>query len=165
MPRSPRLRSGKIDPWDDVEIEGSGGNIQLMTADASRIGYMGKSTNLPVFLAGQTIGINYCFVNTCLGTVAIPQGTPSGNYQVSVEGGSCLTVTVVEVPQVSGEPDPLVLAAIDFSDGGSIPTRYSCDGEDIWPVLAWSAVPQSTETLELIMDDPEARRWIWGTGW
>jgi len=118
-----------------------------------------------VFLAGQTIGINYCFVNTCLGTVAIPQGTPSGNYQVFVEGGFCLTVTVVEVPQVSGEPDPLVLAAIDFSDGGSIPARYSCDGEDICPALAWSAVPHSTETLELIMDDPEARRWISVAGW
>lgn len=161
LPNLLRLRPNMITPGDDIEIEGSGGNIQLMTADGSRIGYIEKSTNFPVFLAGQPIGTINCFVNTCLGTVTIPQDTPPGNHQVSVEGGSSLTVTVLEGPQDSGEQVPFVLAASAFSEGESIPTRYSCDGEDISPAVAWSGVPKGTETLVVIMDDPDAPRGTW----
>ena len=143
LPSLLRLRPDKIAPGDDIEIEGSGGNIQLMTADGSRIGYIEKSTNFPVFLAGQIIGSINCFVNTCLGTVTIPQDIPPGRHQVSVEGGSSLTVTVVEVPQVSSESVPLALVASAFSEGEPIPTRYSCNGEDISPAFAWIGVPKA----------------------
>lgn len=43
-----------------------------------------------------------------------------------------------------------------FQPNGTIPTRYTCDGEDLSPPLAWSNVPQGTESLALIMDDPDA---------
>ena len=55
----------------------------------------------------------------------------------------------------------LVLAASAFSEGEPIPLRYSCDGEDISPSLAWSGVPQGTETWVVIMDDPDAPRGTW----
>lgn len=43
-----------------------------------------------------------------------------------------------------------------FANGTSIPVRYTCDGEDISPPLSWSGVPDSAESLALIMDDPDA---------
>jgi Raf kinase inhibitor-like YbhB/YbcL family protein len=43
-----------------------------------------------------------------------------------------------------------------FDDGGEIPARYSCEGTDISPPLAWDGVPAKTRSLVLIVDDPDA---------
>lgn len=43
-----------------------------------------------------------------------------------------------------------------FTHNGEIPRRYTCDGEDLSPPLAWSGVPGNTGSLVLIMDDPDA---------
>ena len=37
-----------------------------------------------------------------------------------------------------------------FSEGEMIPTRYTCDGPDISPDLAWSGVSGTTKSLALI---------------
>jgi hypothetical protein len=42
-----------------------------------------------------------------------------------------------------------------FEPGGSIPTRYTCEGEEISPPLAWTGSPLETESFVLIMDDPD----------
>ncbi len=43
-----------------------------------------------------------------------------------------------------------------FTEGGTIPQLYSCDGQNISPPLAWTGVPTPTASLALIMDDPDA---------
>ena len=43
-----------------------------------------------------------------------------------------------------------------FRTGERIPTKYTCDGENISPALTWEAFPQDTVTLALIVDDPDA---------
>ena len=43
-----------------------------------------------------------------------------------------------------------------FAPGESIPVRYSCEGENIPPPLEWSEAPPGTESLALIIDDPDA---------
>lgn len=43
-----------------------------------------------------------------------------------------------------------------FPHYGKIPARYTCDGEDISPPLNWSNLPQGTQSLVLIVDDPDA---------
>ncbi len=43
-----------------------------------------------------------------------------------------------------------------FSEGGEIPTRYTCEGEDVSPALAWSGAPMGTRSLALVVDDPDA---------
>lgn len=48
------------------------------------------------------------------------------------------------------------LTSTAFSHEGEIPKRYTCDGEDIAPDLAWSGQPEGTKSLALIVDDPDA---------
>jgi Raf kinase inhibitor-like YbhB/YbcL family protein len=43
-----------------------------------------------------------------------------------------------------------------FNDGGTIPSKYTCDGQDISPVVSWQGIPDGTESIALIMDDPDA---------
>ena len=50
----------------------------------------------------------------------------------------------------------LVLRSTAFEDGGEIPRRFTCEGDDLSPDLAWSGIPDGTESLVLIVDDPDA---------
>ena len=43
-----------------------------------------------------------------------------------------------------------------FSDQDMIPRRYSHDGENVSPELAWSGVPDGTAELVLLCEDPDA---------
>ena len=37
-----------------------------------------------------------------------------------------------------------------------IERRYSCEGDDISPSLAWSEIPEGTKSFALVMEDPDA---------
>ena len=50
----------------------------------------------------------------------------------------------------------LQLTSTAFQDGGAIPKKYSCDGQNISPQLDWSGLPDQTKSLVLIVDDPDA---------
>ena len=50
----------------------------------------------------------------------------------------------------------LVLSSPAFEPGGDIPSRFTCDGPDVSPPLAWSGAPDATRTFALIVDDPDA---------
>ena len=43
-----------------------------------------------------------------------------------------------------------------FENQGAVPKKFTCDGEDISPALAWSNVPEGTKSFALIVDDPDA---------
>jgi Raf kinase inhibitor-like YbhB/YbcL family protein len=43
-----------------------------------------------------------------------------------------------------------------FTHGKEIPSRHTCEGDDVSPELSWSGVPEGTRTLALIVDDPDA---------
>jgi Raf kinase inhibitor-like YbhB/YbcL family protein len=43
-----------------------------------------------------------------------------------------------------------------FVGNGSIPRKYTCDGQDINPPLEFAGIPEETESLVLIVDDPDA---------
>lgn len=48
-----------------------------------------------------------------------------------------------------------------FNEGGMIPTKYTCDGDDMSPPLNWSGIPSGTKTIALISDDPDAPMGTW----
>ena len=50
----------------------------------------------------------------------------------------------------------LTLTSTAFDHQSEIPMRHTCEGEDVSPPLAWSGVPAGTQSLALIVDDPDA---------
>jgi Raf kinase inhibitor-like YbhB/YbcL family protein len=48
------------------------------------------------------------------------------------------------------------LSSPAFASGGAIPTKYTCDGQDVSLPLTWSGVPAATKELVLVMRDPDA---------
>lgn len=53
------------------------------------------------------------------------------------------------------------LTSTAFEDGGVIPSQHTCDGDDISPPLEISDVPPETQSLVLVMDDPDAPAGVW----
>jgi len=43
-----------------------------------------------------------------------------------------------------------------FANGGEIPSKYTCEGSDVSPPLAWRDAPSGTQAFVLIVDDPDA---------
>jgi Raf kinase inhibitor-like YbhB/YbcL family protein len=52
--------------------------------------------------------------------------------------------------------DRLIVSSPTFDPNTEIPRNYTCDGKGINPPLRITGVPQDTESLALIMDDPDA---------
>ena len=50
----------------------------------------------------------------------------------------------------------MTLSSPAFVADGSIPVRFTCDGVDVSPALAWSGSPSGTAAYALIVDDPDA---------
>jgi len=50
----------------------------------------------------------------------------------------------------------LSLSSTAFAAGQSIPKKYTCEGGDFSPPLAWTGLPANTRSLALIVDDPDA---------
>jgi Raf kinase inhibitor-like YbhB/YbcL family protein len=58
----------------------------------------------------------------------------------------------------------LAVKSTAFSDGGEIPRKYTCSGENISPALSWSGLPARARSVALIADDPDAPGGTW-THW
>ncbi|MBU4305727.1 MAG: YbhB/YbcL family Raf kinase inhibitor-like protein [Candidatus Omnitrophica bacterium] len=50
----------------------------------------------------------------------------------------------------------LELTSSAFKNNGYIPQKYTGEGPDVSPALAWSNPPQGTKSFALICDDPDA---------
>jgi len=48
------------------------------------------------------------------------------------------------------------LRSTAFPPAGAIPAVHTCQGQDRSPALSWSGVPVGTQSLVLIVDDPDA---------
>jgi Raf kinase inhibitor-like YbhB/YbcL family protein len=48
------------------------------------------------------------------------------------------------------------LSSSAFSNGGTIPARFTCDGEDLSPPFQWSEPPTETRSFVFLCDDPDA---------
>jgi Raf kinase inhibitor-like YbhB/YbcL family protein len=50
----------------------------------------------------------------------------------------------------------LTLSSSAFKHQTEIPSKYTCEGQDVSPPLSWLGVPDGTKSLVLIVDDPDA---------
>ncbi|WP_223922117.1 YbhB/YbcL family Raf kinase inhibitor-like protein [Geobacter sp. AOG2] len=57
--------------------------------------------------------------------------------------------------------ETLTITSPGFSQGGAIPARHTCDGNDTSPSLIIAKVPSTAQSLALIMDDPDAPMGDW----
>ncbi len=48
-----------------------------------------------------------------------------------------------------------------FVNGGMIPVKHTCDGEDVSPALDVDDLPEGARSLVLVMEDPDAPRGTW----
>jgi len=60
-----------------------------------------------------------------------------------------------------GETMKMEITTSAFKNGEMIPGKYTCDGEDFSPPLAWSGIPAGAKSIALISDDPDAPRGDW----
>jgi Raf kinase inhibitor-like YbhB/YbcL family protein len=58
----------------------------------------------------------------------------------------------------------LSISSSAFQDGGKLPQQYSCNGENVSPPIEITSIPEGTQSLVLIMDDPDAPSGTW-THW
>jgi len=73
------------------------------------------------------------------------------------------------IAQEGDEKVAIVITSSAFKEGGMIPAKYTCDGQNISPPLKWEQVPQGTARLSspksksfaLICDDPDAPLGTW----
>ncbi len=88
----------------------------------------------------------------------------SGTHRLAVIGLAASLMAACASAEPSEEPSmsttDLELTSTAFAEGDSIPTIFTCDGEDRSPSLAWSNVPEGTQAFALIVDDPDARGFV-----
>ncbi|MGL5742810.1 MAG: YbhB/YbcL family Raf kinase inhibitor-like protein [Legionella sp.] len=58
----------------------------------------------------------------------------------------------------------LTMASSSFKINSMIPEQYTCDGEGQSPPLSWHGIPPKTQSLALVVDDPDAPDGVW-THW
>ena len=59
-------------------------------------------------------------------------------------------------PGLGGGFSGLDLSSPAFADGARLPPRFTADGEGVSPPLVWGRVPEGTQSLALIVEDPDA---------
>jgi Raf kinase inhibitor-like YbhB/YbcL family protein len=76
----------------------------------------------------------------------------------SVIAGSLSSKTITNSKQ---EAMKMEITSMAFTQGKSIPAKFTCDGENISPALNWANLPANAKSLALVCDDPDAPRGIW----
>lgn len=58
-------------------------------------------------------------------------------------------------------PAQIQLTSPAFQSGSEIPQECTCEGRDVSPPLVWKEIPKKSQSLVLIMDDPDVPAGTW----
>jgi Raf kinase inhibitor-like YbhB/YbcL family protein len=111
-------------------------------------------------------------LSACGGAVKEPTEAPMATEQPPAVVESSPTpaaeIDPTEVPPTEMTPTEdaaevglFAISSSAFAHESPIPVRYSCDGDNTSPPLAWSDPPQGTQSFALIHDDPDAPAGTW----
>ena len=102
-------------------------------------------------------------LSAALGLLAANSGWPS-----LVAGCTSLPIgwpgpddSETESEDQGSPPDAFSIRAEAFNPGGDIPRKFSCQGSDTSPALVWTDPPAGTQSIVLIVDDPDAPAGTW----
>ena len=62
--------------------------------------------------------------------------------------------------ELPAAPRTMRVASTAFEEGATIPKRFTCDGEEVSPPLAFLDVPSDARELALVVEDPDADRFV-----
>lgn len=103
------------------------------------------------------------FINGCQSEqtiVPINAVPPSVTHEQTKEVDKPMTGIEASPEQIQDLLE-FTLTSAAFLGNEPIPSKYSCDGEDISPPLVWSGAPKNTGSYVLVMDDPDAPMGTW----
>jgi len=83
------------------------------------------------------------------------------NRVVTRSGCTLAAVGLFALVANAAVKETMQLTSSTFSEGGTIPARYTCDSENVSPPLKWSGAPSGTKSFALIVDDPDAPAGTW----
>lgn len=84
-------------------------------------------------------------------------GTTTAPPTTSEPATTTAPPTTTEPPETTEPPAAeLALTSPAFSEGEDVPVEFSCDGANANPPLEWTGVPEGTEQLALLLEDPDA---------
>jgi Raf kinase inhibitor-like YbhB/YbcL family protein len=75
------------------------------------------------------------------------------------DGGAADSPTLTGAASVAGSPTGgmrLGVSSNVLTEEGSIPTAYTCDGENTSPDVQWTGAPDGARSFTVLMDDPDA---------
>jgi Raf kinase inhibitor-like YbhB/YbcL family protein len=98
-------------------------------------------------LALAALALLFVTLPGCGGAKVKPEQKPT-----STSTGT--TMTTASPPPAA--PGNFALTSPAFADNTPIPTEYSCKGRNVPPPLRWENVPAGTQSLALVVDDPDA---------
>ena len=107
-------------------------------------------------LATATMAVLFFALTACGGSEKSKETSASSTsaQPTTTTAPDQATTTTASAPPVA--PAPFAVTSPAFGDNTPIPAEYSCNGRNAPPPLRWENAPPGTESLALIVDDPDA---------
>jgi Raf kinase inhibitor-like YbhB/YbcL family protein len=78
---------------------------------------------------------------------------------LSLVGAAALGASLYAGEAYAEELRPIIgVSSPDFTNGGAIPKKNTCDGRGASPQIDWSSLPAGTKSVAIVVDDPDAPR-------
>jgi Raf kinase inhibitor-like YbhB/YbcL family protein len=95
-----------------------------------------------------------------LAVILLPLAVACGKSKSATTDTAAVITNVGRPKDTSGPANtvPMIfnLASSAFDPNASMPVKYTCEGTNVSPPLAWSGAPASAKSYALIVEDPDA---------
>ena len=98
-PTLDEIELGAATPGEEVQVTAHGGYLRI-----GESGYDESSRPFALYFDGSSVNDVGCYVVSCRGSFTVPSDASVGDHQVCAEGGSCVTLRVV---QATPTPTPV----------------------------------------------------------